>query len=207
MKEGEAAGGFNGGERGIRTPGTLRLRSFQDFRNRPLCHLSVSLTDCRVRFFRAGRSCPAFSPGGCLRGCRQSSGWQLRRVGATEHLLVDGSNVIHAWPELRALIKREKAVARERLIGSLLVLLPAEFARVTVVFDGRGSELVVEHPAGPDSLAVIYTPGGATADDVIEQLVGRATEPAACVVATGDQAERATIEATGAAWCSPEDLK
>ncbi len=36
------AGGLkNGGERGIRTPGTFRLNGFQDRRNRPLCHLSV----------------------------------------------------------------------------------------------------------------------------------------------------------------------
>ncbi len=33
----------NGGERGIRTPGTFRLKSFQDFRIRPLCHLSMRL--------------------------------------------------------------------------------------------------------------------------------------------------------------------
>ena len=29
-----------GGERGIRTPGTLRYNGFQDHRIRPLCHLS-----------------------------------------------------------------------------------------------------------------------------------------------------------------------
>jgi len=29
-----------GGERGIRTPGTLRYNSFQDCRIRPLCHFS-----------------------------------------------------------------------------------------------------------------------------------------------------------------------
>ena len=30
----------NGGERGIRTPGAFQLSSFQDYRIRPLCHLS-----------------------------------------------------------------------------------------------------------------------------------------------------------------------
>jgi hypothetical protein len=29
-----------GGERGIRTPGSLTFNGFQDRRNRPLCHLS-----------------------------------------------------------------------------------------------------------------------------------------------------------------------
>src|SRR3546814_6019911 len=37
----ESAFSFCGGERGIRTPGTLRFSGFQDRRNRPLCHLSV----------------------------------------------------------------------------------------------------------------------------------------------------------------------
>ena len=40
------------GERGIRTPGTLRYSGFQDRRNRPLCHLS----DRRQRY--AGRQMP-----------------------------------------------------------------------------------------------------------------------------------------------------
>ena len=31
----------SGGERGIRTPGTLRYNGFQDHRIRPLCHLTV----------------------------------------------------------------------------------------------------------------------------------------------------------------------
>ncbi len=29
-----------GGERGIRTPGPVTVNSFQDCRNRPLCHFS-----------------------------------------------------------------------------------------------------------------------------------------------------------------------
>ena len=32
---------LGGGERGIRTPGTSQFNSFQDYRNRPLCHLSL----------------------------------------------------------------------------------------------------------------------------------------------------------------------
>lgn len=127
-------------------------------------------------------------------------------VAAVAHILVDGSNVIHAWPELRASLRRDKALAREQLVARLLPLLPVGCERLTVVFDGRGGELAVEHPHGPDSVAVIYTPAGLTADDIIEKLVGRAADAATCLVATGDQAERATVEAAGAVWCSPEEL-
>lgn len=127
-------------------------------------------------------------------------------MGAVAHILVDGSNVIHAWPELRSLLRRDKSAAREQLVACLLVLLPEACDRLTVVFDGRGADLVVEHPHGPDSVAVIYTPAGLTADDVIEQLVGRAADPQGCLVATGDQSERATVEAGGARWCGPSEL-
>ena len=34
---------LNCGERGIRTPGTLRYNGFQDRRIRPLCHLSITV--------------------------------------------------------------------------------------------------------------------------------------------------------------------
>lgn len=127
-------------------------------------------------------------------------------VGMVTHLLIDGSNLMHAWPELRALLKRNKLLAREQLVSQLLVLMPETTERVTVVYDGRGVELVVEHPYGPDSVAVIYTPGGLTADDVIEQLVAQSEDASGCLVATGDQAERTTVEAAGAIWCSPAEL-
>ena len=78
--------------------------------------------------------------------------------------------------------------------------------RVTVVIDGRGREVVVEHPSRQATLTVVYTPSSLTADDVIEQMVGRSADPASCEVATGDQAERNTIEATGAVWVPPADL-
>ncbi|AHF91851.1 putative RNA-binding protein containing a PIN domain [Opitutaceae bacterium TAV1] len=131
-----------------------------------------------------------------------------KNVSATKHLIVDGSNLLHAWPELRALLRRDRDAARARLVDLLAPLHDnsPEPLRLTVVFDGRGSGLVVEHPAGPPSFSCIYTPAGTTADDVIEQLVARSADPAACLVATDDQAERSTVEAAGAVWCSSRDL-
>ena len=40
---------FCGGERGIRTPGPSQANGFQDRRIRPLCHLSSSETDAKIR--------------------------------------------------------------------------------------------------------------------------------------------------------------
>ena len=45
----ESRSALQGGETGIRTPGTSRYNGFQDRRNRPLCHLSKLL--CQVLLF------------------------------------------------------------------------------------------------------------------------------------------------------------
>jgi predicted RNA-binding protein with PIN domain len=125
---------------------------------------------------------------------------------ATTHLLVDGSNVVHAWPETKALVRRDREAARTLLVRRLAPLHDSAGWRVTVVFDGRGDTLQVAPVGGATDFACIYTPAGATADDVIEQLVSKAADPSACLVVTADQAERRTVEAAGAAWCSPAEL-
>lgn len=122
------------------------------------------------------------------------------------HLLVDGSNVLHAWADTRVLARRDREAAKALLLRRVAVLRDFAGWRVTVVFDGRGGDLVVEAVGGAVDFACVHTPAGATADDVIERLVGRAADPGACLVVTGDQAERATVEAAGGVWCPPEDL-
>ena len=42
-----------GGERGIRTPGDLRLNGFQDRRIKPLCHLSESIKNAKLKIKKA----------------------------------------------------------------------------------------------------------------------------------------------------------
>lgn len=130
----------------------------------------------------------------------------LASVGYEKHLLIDGSNILHAWTSLRVLLKSDRDVARAKLSQMVSVIHDEEQVRLTLVFDGRGEEITVEYPGTQKTFAHIYTPAGTTADDVIEQLVGQAAEPANCCVATNDRAERQTIEATGASGISAEDL-
>ena len=126
---------------------------------------------------------------------------------SSTHLLVDGSNVVQAWPGTRALAKRDREAAKALLLRRVAVLHDFSGWRVTVVFDGRGETIAIEPVGGAADFACVHTPAGLTADDLIEQLVGRAAEPAGCLVATADHAERSTVEAAGAAWCSPEELE
>ena len=69
--------------------------------------------------------------------------------------MVDGANVMHAWPDLRALLPRQRQAAREKLIERLQVLHDSGLAEVRVVFDGRGPEVVIESRPGDPPLVVV----------------------------------------------------
>lgn len=128
-------------------------------------------------------------------------------VNFTRHLLIDGANVLHAWPELAALMKRDRDAARSQLITRAGAIHDSEEVRVTIVFDGRGEELTVERPSGRPTFSVLYTPSSVTADDVIERLVAQSAEPASCVVATADHGEAETARSSGATVITPADLE
>ncbi len=122
------------------------------------------------------------------------------------HLLVDGSNVLHAWPETAALLRRDKNAARARLIDVLASVHGTRECRITIVFDGSGSELAVERPIDDVTFSVLTTPSGVTADEVIEQLVTQGKTPGDCTVVTADRAVRQSVEAAGGSSLPPADL-
>lgn len=124
-----------------------------------------------------------------------------------KHLLVDGYNIAHAWPELRRILMTEgRDVARAQLVERVRVLHDFERMRVSVVFDGRGADIAIERPTPHATFSVLYTPGGMTADDLIEQLAVQSPKPADVFVATADQSERDTVEAGGVQVVTPEQL-
>ena len=122
------------------------------------------------------------------------------------HLLVDGSNVLHAWSDTKALVRRDREAAKGLLLRKVAVLHDHLGWRVTVVFDGRGDAVRVESVGEQSNFVCVHSPAGTTADDIIEQLVAQSSSPATCLVVTGDQAERSTVEASGANWCGPDEL-
>ena len=114
---------------------------------------------------------------------------------------------MHAWPDLRRVLAKEgREVARAQLVERVRILHDFERLRVSIVFDGRGGDIAIERPTRHATFSVLHTPGGMTADDLIEQLAAQAAKPADVVVATADAAERDTIEAAGAQAVSPEQL-
>jgi uncharacterized protein len=126
-------------------------------------------------------------------------------------LIVDGYNIVHAWPELSPLIRSGRGEeARRKLIGLLAEYSAASGERVTVVFDAHGRAR--DRGAGEliDGVTVVFGNSTQTADHVIERRVAIASargDARMVTVATGDRLQRDLVMAMGAAVIGPEALR
>jgi uncharacterized protein len=126
-------------------------------------------------------------------------------------LIVDGYNVIHAWPRLkRALSERGLEDSRRLLIQALSEYAARSGVAVTVVFDAH-SRVGDRHASETiDGVTVRYGTKTASADHVIERLANEAARRGNAgdvVVATGDRLQRAMVGAMGAATMSAKALE
>ncbi|MEM9281324.1 MAG: NYN domain-containing protein [Verrucomicrobiota bacterium] len=110
-------------------------------------------------------------------------------------LLVDGNNIIHAWPELRERHEEQRGSAHAELIRELREYGGWSGDRVVVVFDGRGVG-VSEEPR-ESGLQVFYTSDGRSADAVIEELARRYAGIYDITVATDDRLEQDVVVGAG----------
>ena len=121
----------------------------------------------------------------------------LQQKGPT-YLLVDGYNVIHAWPELAELAEVNFEAAREKLIDVLHDYQGYTNERVIVVFDawkvigGRGSREEREN------LVVVFTKEDETADRYIERRAMELTKSHPVKVVTSDMVEQRLTSGSGA---------
>jgi hypothetical protein len=126
--------------------------------------------------------------------------------GDAELVLVDGYSVIHAWPSLRAALRRGLEQARDELVAAMTRLQDLSGARVVVVFDGHGGRRVSRGET-PAAVEVVFSGKGLTADGLIERMVARSRSPERLVVATNDGAEARAALGFGAGVVTAEELQ
>jgi len=115
-------------------------------------------------------------------------------------LIVDGYNVIHAWPALvRALHADGLEPARRRLVHALAEYAAQSGTAVTVVFDSHGRSGGVQTEV-VDGVTVHFGSSAASADHVIERLAYEAARQGGAdevMVATSDRLQRELVQAMG----------
>lgn len=126
----------------------------------------------------------------------------------SEHLMLDGYNLIHAIPEFRKVMRRDGMdAARARFEDYSRCLHEPGKVRLTIVYDGQGAKDEVQQliPGDP-GLAIVFTQKGASADEFIERIIAGAKQADKIYVATNDLAIVQTFAAMGAFSLRADDL-
>lgn len=125
-------------------------------------------------------------------------------------LIVDGYNVVHAWPELKLTLQtRGLEDARRQLVHELSEYAAQTGVKVTVVFDAHGRAETREPFEVVDGVTVRFGTRSASADHVIERLASESARRGAAgqvTVATGDRLQRAMVGAMGVSTISATAL-
>ncbi|WLR55055.1 NYN domain-containing protein [Mesobacillus subterraneus] len=121
-------------------------------------------------------------------------------------LLVDGYNIIGAWPELVGLKKKELSAARDRLVEIMAEYQAYTGYRVIIVFDAHfvsGNQKKYKNY----KVEVIFTKENETADERIERLaIDLSNRKTQIHVATSDYTEQWAIFGQGALRKSAREL-
>lgn len=125
------------------------------------------------------------------------------------YLIVDGYNIIYAWPELEKIKNASLENARNRLVEILVNHAALSEEQVFIVFDAykvkEGSQCkeIINN-----NITIFYTKEGETADTLIEKLVGQLTrEKATVAVVTSDYNIQHIIFGQGASRLTPRELR
>ena len=125
---------------------------------------------------------------------------------AIVRILVDGYRLLHTWRDLAPGKPRHSATARDALIAELTQYADSTHTPITLFFDGSGAPAGTPKPSAPDSLEIIYSTKGKTADDLIERTAHRLKPYGEALAVTNDFAERDTVISLGGMAQSCEEF-
>jgi len=121
-------------------------------------------------------------------------------------LLVDGYNIIGAWPELQKLKQKDLGAARDRLVEIMAEYQGYTDDKVIVVFDAYGVK-GLEKKYRYHKVEVIFTKENETADERIEKMAIKLNNIRTQIyVATSDFTEQWQIFGQGALRISAREL-
>ncbi|MBR4553961.1 MAG: TetM/TetW/TetO/TetS family tetracycline resistance ribosomal protection protein [Ruminococcus sp.] len=122
------------------------------------------------------------------------------------YILVDGYNIIFAWPELKKLAAKSLDLARSELINRLASYRGFMQCELILVFDAyrvKGQHREIEEHSG---ISVIYTKEAETADTYIERTTRVLSKEHRVRVATSDGLEQVIIMGGGAMRVSAKEF-
>jgi ribosomal protection tetracycline resistance protein len=129
------------------------------------------------------------------------------QITKEEYLLVDGYNIIYAWPELSELVEHHMEAARMRLIDILSNYQGIRKSKVIVVFDAYRVQGHREETITLNNIHIVYTKEAQTADEYIEKFASRNNGRYKITVATSDGLQQLIVRGQGCQLLSARELK
>ncbi len=123
------------------------------------------------------------------------------------YLLVDGYNIIHAWPELKELADGNMDGARMKLLDSLSGYQALRQQKIIVVFDAYRVQGHREEITEYGNLHIVYTGEAQTADQYIEKFAHDNKKKYNIAVATSDGLQQMIVRGAGCSLLSARELK
>jgi small GTP-binding protein len=123
------------------------------------------------------------------------------------YLLVDGYNIIHAWPELKELVDDNMEGARMKLLDALSNYQGIRNCEIIVVFDAYRVQRHHEDLTDYFNIHVVFTKEAQTADQYIEKFAHDNKKKYNITVATSDGLQQLIIRGSGCALLSARELK
>lgn len=124
-----------------------------------------------------------------------------------KYLLVDGYNVIYAWPELKDLAGVNIAGARDALADVLINYRGMTGVNLILVFDAYRVEGHKTESFDLNGITVVYTKTAETADQFIEKFAHQNGKKYDVTVATSDGLEQIIIRGAGCGLISAREFK
>jgi small GTP-binding protein len=124
-----------------------------------------------------------------------------------EYLLVDGYNIIHAWPELKELVDDNMDGARMKLLDTLSNYQGIRKCQIIIVFDAYRVQGHFEEVIDYHTIHMVYTREAQTADQYIEKFAHDHQKKYNITVATSDGLQQLIIRGAGCALLSARELK
>ena len=127
-------------------------------------------------------------------------------------LLVDGYNIIGAWPCLKKTRDDGLEAARGELVEAITNYSAFQGYETQIIFDAQYQSAGSNREIITEFLTVHYTEFGQTADTYIEKAcAGLRHQIAQClisrvIVATSDRAQQLMVQGYGAQWLSAQQL-
>ena len=124
-----------------------------------------------------------------------------------DYLLVDGYNMIFAWPELNELVEDSMDAARTKLLDILSKYQGIRNCHIIAVFDAYRVVGHIEEIIEYDNIHLVYTREAQTADHFIEKFAHDNNKKYNITVATSDGLQQIIIRGAGCAVMSARELK